>query len=147
MIETLNVTKTMAVPADQAWQAIAQINGLDHWFPVIVDCTVTGNGVGATRILTLSTGEKITDRIEAIDHHGRRFRYNRIESPFPVSRYLGTVDICQLGPDSSEIVWTLEIDVDNEKRDELVGFLKQTLSDGIDGLERDLASSAALRPE
>lgn len=147
MIETLNVTKTMAVPADQAWQAIAQINGLDHWFPVIVDCTVTGNGVGATRILTLSTGEKITDRIEAIDHHERRFRYNRIESPFPVSRYLGTVDICQLGPDSSEIVWTLEIDVDNEKRDELVGFLKQTLSDGIDGLERDLASSAALRPE
>jgi len=146
MIETLNVTKTIAVPADRAWRAIAQINGLDRWFPVIVDCTVTGNGVGATRILTLTSGEKMTDRIEAIDHHGRRFRYNRIESPFPVNRYLGTVDVCQLGSDSSEIVWTLEIDVDDEKREELVGFLKQALSDGIDGLERDLAYQAAARP-
>lgn len=146
MIETVNVTKLIAVPADQAWQAIAQINGLDRWFPVIADCTVTGNGVSAIRILTLTTGEKITDRIEAIDHHRKHFRYNRIESPFPVSRYLGTVDICQVGPDSSEIVWTLEIDVDNGQREELAGFLRQTLSDGIDGLERDLVSQTASRP-
>lgn len=147
MIETVNVNKIIAVPADQAWQAIAQINGLDRWFPVISDCTVTGNGVGAIRILTLTTGEKITDRIEAIDHHARRFHYNRIESPFPVSRYLGTVEVCQLGPDSSEIAWTLEIAVDNEQREELAGFLQQTLSDGIDGLERDLAPGIGARHE
>jgi hypothetical protein len=138
MIETVNVSKIIAAPADRAWQAIAQIDGLDRWFPVIADCTVTGNGLGATRILTLTTGEKITDRIEAIDHHARCFQYNRIESPFPVSRYLGTVDVCQLGPDSSEIAWTLEIDVDDKQREELAGFLRQALSDGIDGLERDL---------
>lgn len=141
MIETVNVTKIIALTNDKAWQAISQINGLERWFPVITACQVTGCGVGATRIMALTSGEEIVDRIESIDHEAKRFQYNRIKSPFPVNRYLGTVDICKIGPDSSEISWTVEIDVDNEKRDELIGFIKQALSDGIDGLERDLTPS------
>jgi len=108
---------------------------------VITDCQVTGCGVGATRLMTLTSGEEIIDRIESIDHQTKRFRYNRIKSPFPVNRYLGTVDVCKIGPDSSEISWTVEIDVDKDQRDELAGFIKQALADGIDGMERDLLSS------
>ncbi len=141
MIETVNVTKIIALTSDRAWQAIAQIGGLERWFPVITACQVTGCGVGATRIMTLTTGEEIIDRIESIDHQSRRFQYNRIKSPFPVNHYLGTVDVCKIGPDSSEIAWTVEIDVDKNQRDELACFIKQALADGIDGLERDLASS------
>lgn len=146
MIETMTVTKTITVPADQAWRAIVQIDGLDRWFPVIVDCVVIGSGVGATRVLSLPGGEKITDRIEAIDHQARRFQYNRIESPFPVKRYLGTVEVYQSGPRSSEIAWTVEIEVDNEQREELTVFLRQALADGIDGLEQDLAAQTSSRP-
>ncbi len=141
MIETVNVSKIIALPSDKAWQAIAQIGGLERWFPVITDCQVTGCGVGATRLMTLTSGEEIIDRIESIDHQTKRFRYNRIKSPFPVNRYLGTVDVCKIGPDSSEISWTVEIDVDKDQRDELAGFIKQALADGIDGMERDLLSS------
>jgi hypothetical protein len=141
MIETVNVTKIIALNSDKAWQAIAQIGGLERWFPVITACQVLDSGVGAMRIMTLTRGEKIIDRIESIDHHTRRFQYNRIKSPFPVNRYLGTVDICKIGPDSSEIAWTVEIDVDKNQRDELIVFIKQALTDGIDGLERDLTSS------
>lgn len=141
MIETVNVTKIIALPSDKAWQAIAQIGGLERWFPVITDCQVLDSGVGATRLMTLTSGEEIIDRIESIDHQTKRFQYNRIKSPFPVNRYLGTVDVCKIGPDSSEISWTVEIDVDQEQRDELIGFIKQALTDGIDGLERDLTPS------
>ncbi len=141
MIETVNVTKIIALPSDKAWQAIAQIGGLERWFPVITACQVTGCDVGATRLMTLTSGEEIIDRIESIDHQTRRFQYNRIKSPFPVNRYLGTVGVCKIGPDSSEISWSVEIDVDKNHRDELVGFIKQALSDGIDGLERNLSSS------
>jgi hypothetical protein len=141
MIETVNVTKIITLPSDKAWQAIAQIGGLERWFPVITDCQVTGCGVGATRLMTLTSGEEIIDRIESIDHQTMHFRYNRIKSPFPVNRYLGTVDVCKIGPNSSEIAWTVEIDVDKNQRDELIVFIKQALTDGIDGLERDLTSS------
>lgn len=145
MIEIVNVTKIIALPTDKAWQAIAQIGGLDRWFPVITSCQVTGCDVGATRLMSLTSGEEIIDRIESIDHQTRRFHYNRIKSPFPVNRYLGTVDVCKIGPDSSEISWTVEIDVGKDQRDDLIGFIKQALSDGIDGLERDLTSSTSDR--
>lgn len=143
MIETSNVTKTIAVPADRAWSAIAQIGDLDRWFPVITDCKVNGSGVGATRILTLTDGEKIIDRIDVIDHHLRRFQYNRTDSPFPVNRYLGTVEIQESDASSCEISWTVEIDVLDEKRDEMVDFLKHALAGSIHGLEQNLLSSAA----
>lgn len=144
MIEIINVTRNLAMPADRVWSAIAQIGGLDRWFPVITDCRVIGSGVGATRILTLTSGEKIRDRIELIDHLLRRFQYNRTESPFPVNRYLGTVDIHASAESSCEISWTVEIDVLDEKRDEMVHFVKHALTEGINGLEQNLLSLAAM---
>ena len=89
MIEQINITKTLTVNADQAWAAISGIGGLDRWFPIIADCSVLGAGVGATRVLTLVDGGKITDRIETIYHQQRSLRYNRIESPFPVQSLSG----------------------------------------------------------
>lgn len=141
MIEQLNVTKTITANADQAWAAISSIGGLDRWFPIITDCTVTGTGVGATRILTLTGGAKIKDRIEVIDHQHRRFRYNRTESPFPVRSYLGTVEIRHVNDGATEVSWTLEIDVQEDQRDALVELLRNALTDGIQGLEQDLQQS------
>jgi hypothetical protein len=138
MLEQLNVTKTIAINADHAWAAISNIGGLDRWFPVITDCTVTGTGVGATRILTLTDGATMKDRIEAIDHLHRRFRYNRIESPFPVRSYLGTVEVRKINDSTSEVSWTVEIDVQEDQRDALVELLRNALTDGIQGLEVDI---------
>lgn len=78
------------------------------------------------------------DRIDEISHQERRFRYERTESPFPVSQYLGTVLVDDLGNDMSEVSWTVEIEVGTEARDEVTAFLKAALSDGISGLERDV---------
>lgn len=143
MIETVNVNKTIVLPVEMAWIAISQIDGLDRWFPMISACKVIGNGEGATRILTLATGEKITDKIESIDHKRRRFQYNRIESPFPVSHYFGTVDAHDLGNGNTQISWKVEIDVSADQRDELASFLKKALAEGITGLEQDLQPSIA----
>lgn len=148
MIDTINVSKTITVPAYSAWQAIANIGGLDRWFSVIRDCKVLGSGVGAMRVLTLTDGGgEIKDRIELIDHQHKRFRYNRIESPFPVSFYLGTVEIHDTAERACELSWTVEIEAIDEDHDELIGFIQQALAGGIDGLERDLKSSAALLSE
>ncbi len=106
MIEQINITKILTVNADQAWAAISDIGGLDRWFPIIADCSVLGAGVGATRFLTLVDGGKITDRIEAIDHQQRSLRYNRIESPFPVQSYLGTVNISKVNDNSAKLSCT-----------------------------------------
>lgn len=142
MIETLRVRRTVDVPGEDAWAAISGIGGLDRWFPVIASCRVEGRGVGAIRILGLDGGGEIRDRIEEVDHRARRLRYLRSEHPFPVQRYVGTVEVADRGGDRADVTWSVEIDITEQARDEFAAFLTSALSDGIAGLERDLRSTA-----
>ena len=141
MLESVTVNRIMPLPVAQVWAAIAQIDGLERWFPVIAACRVDGSGVGAIRILTLAAGGDMRDRIELIDHECRRFRYERIESPFPVSQYLGTVDVGVADNGGSVVNWTVEIEVAEAQAKELTAFLRQALTDGVAGLERDLLAT------
>ncbi len=140
MIETVKVNKTITVPAERLWSAIANIDGLERWFPVIASCNVVGSGVGAKRILTLTGGGEMIDIIQLIDHQHRRLQYLRTVLPFPVSHYLGTVAV-KVAPEGSEICWMVEIDVHKDQRGELLGFLRQALTDGVAGLARELLTS------
>ena len=138
MIEQLNVTKIIAVNADRAWTAIRGIGGLERWFPIIDDCTVFGAGEGATRVMTLTDGAKIKDRIDLIDDQRQCLRYTRTESPFPVQSYVGTVEIRRINEADTKLSWTLEIDVQEDQRDALIELLRDALTGGILGLERDM---------
>lgn len=141
MIKQLNVTHTIAADTEQTWASISQIGGLDRWFNVISNCSVIGDGVGATRILTLADGAKMQDRIDAIDHLNKRFCYTRTESPFPVQSYQGTVIVRNAGEALTEVSWTVEIDVEEEQYGPLAEFISNALSGGIKGLERELQNA------
>lgn len=140
MIHDVNVTKTISVPPARAWTAISGIGGLDRWFPVIAGCRVEGTGVGAVRVLRLGDGAEMRDRIEEIDHGNRRFRYDRTDHPFPVRSYLGTVEVRDASGGGAEISWTVVMELGAEARDAVSAFVAQALSDGIDGLERELGA-------
>ena len=135
---TLSVTKRIAVSSDKVWQAIESIGGLDRWFPIIMACRVEGTGVGAIRILGLAGGGEMRDRIVEISDSERRLRYDRFASPFPVEKYLGTVEVRDAGNGLSEISWSVQLDADASKKDELADLIESAISDGIDGLARDL---------
>jgi hypothetical protein len=140
MIATVNVTKLIKAPTEEAWKALRSIGGLDRWFPIIETCRVDGEGVGAVRIMGLSAGEEIRDRILEIADTARRIRYDRFQSPFPVESYIGTVEVRDVGGRASVISWEIQIDVAESNRDDLIAFIERALSDGIDGLERELTS-------
>jgi len=142
MTDTVNVIRTLLLPADKVWQAISQIGGLDRWFPIISACHVVGSGVGATRLLILAAGGHMRDVVEVIDHQHQFFQYQRTESPLPVSSYRGRVTIAALSPNSSELTWSIEMlvnDISAEQRAELHSFIESALSDGIKGLEQELS--------
>jgi hypothetical protein len=138
MIEQINVSKTITVNADRAWAAISGIGGLDRWFPIIAECSVLGAGEGAIRSMTLIDGGKITDRIESIDHQQRSLCYNRIESPFPVQSYWGTVKVRKANGGNAELSWAVEIDVHEDNRDTMVELIHRALTDGVDGMALEL---------
>ena len=94
MLTKQTITKKMDVPADKAWDAIRQFGHLDVWFPSMAECKIDGEGIGAIRNLTVDGGlGSITDHLVALDEPGHRLTYERTESPFPVSSYVGTVEV------------------------------------------------------
>ena len=144
MIEQINVTKTISASADQTWTAISNIDGLDRWFPIIANCSVFGTGEGAIRTMTMVDGGKVTDRIDLIDDQERMLCYNRIESPFPVQSYLGTVKINRVNEAKAELSWTVEIDVQEDERDAMIELVHRALTDGVNGLDLELQQIAPL---
>jgi hypothetical protein len=158
MTEIANVTKTIAAPGDRVWTALRSIGGLDRWFPIIETCRVEGQGVGAIRILGLVGGGEMRDRIVEISDVDRRLRYDRYESPIPVEEYLGTVVVEGAGGNFSKVSWTVKMETSPEKEEQLQAVLagvfrtnsltaaiEGALSDGIDGLERDINSAGAVQ--
>jgi len=142
MIADADVKKIIAAPSCEVWAAIKSIGGLDRWFPVIRSCHVEGGGVGAIRILTLTDGGEMRDRIVEIADAEGRLRYERYQSPFPVKSCAGTVEVRAAGHQRSELSWKVTIDVDPDKRDVTVSFVETASADGIDGLERELRGQA-----
>jgi hypothetical protein len=55
-----------------------------------------------------------------------------------VEKYLGTVEVRDAGDGLSEISWSVQLDADASKKDELADLIESAISDGIDGLARDL---------
>jgi len=74
--------------------------------------------------MTLTSGEEIIDRIESIDHQTKRFQYDRIKSPFQLIVIWNRRRLQHRhGFQRNQL--SVEIDVDEDQRDELTGFIKQ----------------------
>ncbi|HLO63368.1 MAG TPA: SRPBCC family protein [Azonexus sp.] len=134
------ITKKLNVPADKAWQAIRNIGRLDVWFPIINTCHVDGQGVGAHRRMTLEGG-KITDLIEEVSDADQRLVYLRTESPFPVTHYRGTVEVFDSYDAQAVVTWTIDFESSPEDSAALADLVKTAISDGIDGMEKDLLAN------
>jgi uncharacterized protein YndB with AHSA1/START domain len=143
MDATVVVNKTIETSPEAAWAAVRGIDGLDRWFPIIASCRVEGTGIGAMRILGLDDGGELHDRVDEIDDQARRFRYLRTVHPFPATRYVGTVEVRERDAGLTAVTWALDIDVDPDARDELVAFLGKAISDGLDGMARELERKPA----
>ena len=135
------IIKKLIVPADVVWAAIRKIGGLDVWFPIIETCRVDGDGVGALRYMTLSDGGEIKDTIEKIDDTNMRLVYLRPISPFPVTYYKGTVEVFKSYDGLGIVVWTIDFESTPENSLSVAELVKGAISDGIDGMEKDLQSA------
>jgi len=136
------ITKKMNVPADEAWQAIRQFGRLDVWFPSMAACRIEGDGVGAVRYLTLDGGlGDITDHLLSLDDEERRLTYRRTESPFPVTSYVGTVEVVRSFDSLAVIVWTVDFESTPDVSELVAELLRDAIAAGLDGMEADLQAA------
>lgn len=146
VLTKIAVCKKMSVPSERAWEAISKFGRLDVWFPTIATCRVEGEGIGAYRYMTLRRGGDITDRIVDIDSATRRLTYQRIESPFPVTSYKGTVEVFDSFDSRAIVVWTVDFESDSKDSSTVAETLRAGIGAGVDGMERDLQTRAGPTP-
>jgi mxaD protein len=140
-------TITIALPADQVWNASKNFNGLNTWHPALAsDEIVSGsnNTVGAVRLLTLKGGGTIKEKLLAFDETGHRFRYAIVESVLPVSHYSSTFVVTSLAPDKTLVTWSGRFkrkdvgdspaDTDNDKA--AVDAITGVYTSGLDNLKK-----------
>jgi hypothetical protein len=132
------IVKKLNVPADVVWAAIRNIDRLDVWFPIIETCRVEGEGAGALRYMTIAGGGDIKDTIEEVDDFNKRLVYLRPISPFPVTYYKGTVEVFKSYDGLAVVVWTIDFESTPENSAAVAELVKGAISDGIDGMEKDL---------
>ncbi|MEO1257211.1 MAG: SRPBCC family protein [Bacteroidota bacterium] len=131
---SLTVRHSVDVPAHKMWETISAIGGVDVWFSSLIkSCEVIGEGVGATRICRTEAGP-INERIEAIDHDNRIFRYSISEQNLlPVDNFLGTMKVEEEGAGSA-VVWTAEFTVAAAAEAEVHTNIHQLYVTGVEGI-------------
>lgn len=135
------IVKKLNVPADVIWKAIRSIGRLDVWFPFIETCRVEGEGAGALRYMTIAGGGDIKDTIEEIDDVNMRLVYLRPVSPFPMTYYKGTVEVFKSYDGLGIVAWTIDFESTPDNSASVAALVKGAISDGIDGMEKDLQSA------
>ena len=91
-------------PAADVWTLVGDPARLPEWFPGIDAATVDG----ASRVITMGTGVAMPEEILVNDPVQRRFQY-RITAPL-FRHHRGTIDVIDLGDDSSLVVYATDAD-------------------------------------
>lgn len=132
---TVNVTKTINIPAQTAWDKLSSFSGIEHFSP-IERSIVQGTGVGAKRSCFLPENVEIKEELTKLDNNSMTFEYVILSGPFPISNYVSTVSISSKGNEASEISWTANFVVGDVPVEEMKGLFAGFYNAIIDGLEK-----------
>lgn len=103
------VTVTINVCPNEAWEIISSINNVDKWFPeMIKSCKVEGN----TRICGTEQGD-IIEEVLKIDHENKEFKYAIIEQNLipNIHNVIGNAKV--MSDDGKTVInwrWTFNVD-------------------------------------
>lgn len=135
---------TIAAPPAKVWAALKEFGDVS-WNPAVSKVEATGgNGSGASRTITIKTGnlvEGLDEYNEAEMSYGYRLSTENLEA-FPVSFYSATIAVTPSG-DGSEVTWigrfyrgdTSNFPPDNLNDEAAVKAMTGFLQDGLKGLK------------
>ncbi|WP_248752880.1 SRPBCC family protein [Pseudomonas sp. MWU15-20650] len=92
------------VSADQVWQLVGGFNSLPDWLPLIAKSEPSEGG--RVRHLQTADGGVVVERLQTFDNVARTYSYTIVQSPFPVSAYLATLQVEALSDASAKVTWS-----------------------------------------
>lgn len=101
---TASASLNLPVSADQVWQLVGGFLSLPDWLPFIASSEPAEGG--RIRKLTTEDGASITERLQTFDDQARTYSYSITEGPFPVTDYLATLQVTDVGDNQTQVVWS-----------------------------------------
>jgi mxaD protein len=135
---------TVAAPAEKVWEALKNFADVS-WNPAITKTEASGgNASGATRTITLKTGNLVEGLDEYNDKdkmYGYRLSTENLEA-FPVSFYSATIAVTPAG-EGSEVTWvgrfyrgdTSNFPPENLNDEAAVKAMTEFMQEGLKGLK------------
>lgn len=132
----------ISAPAEEVWPTVRDFGAIDEYVPPIASAELSGDGVGATRTLTLEDGAQVTERLDAIDEEARTLRYSIVEAPLPIENYESTLSVRAIDESTCEVRWASDFDVVDAPEDEVAGTFAELYAVGLAGLKERHDNSA-----
>ncbi len=124
---TINVSTTLAVPADQLWATVKDVGGVSGMLDVITESSLAGD----TRSCTMADGGQLTETILSVDDEHRRVAYTITDSPFPIEAHAASMQVTDAGGGRSTFQWITDV-----KPDAMADGLRPLMEGEIAQLEK-----------
>lgn len=137
-MDNIEVRRSGSVRASAAdvWATIADFGSAATYFPAIVDCVVTGSGIGARRHLRTDIGGTTVSELIELDGHKMAMGYRVIESTVPIEDYTARMVVYPV-PGGCEVAYSSRFSArDDTKAAEIETFIGRQLDSAIDGLRQ-----------
>ncbi|MCM2415948.1 SRPBCC family protein [Streptomyces sp. RKAG290] len=135
-MSSVTVTRTMPHPAGQIWELVGGFGSLPDWLPYIRQSELSHGG--RLRTLTNADGGVIVERLEAFDEADRSYRYSIAQAPFPVTGYLSTLRVIDLGREGARVEWSGTFTPEGVSESEAKDLFEGIYRDGLAALAETL---------
>jgi len=133
-MEYVRVTQEIARPPDEVWRQVGDFGGVIAWVDGITACAVTGQGIGAVRLITRN-GRQVRERLVAWDPHSHVLAYELVPPHvLPACDIRSTLELSG-DRERTLVQWRSEARiVDDAER--LLGFVEPFFRTSLDKLRR-----------
>ena len=129
-------------PVEDVWKHVHDFNNVAAWHPAVAESRVedggAGDRVGCVRVLRMTDGADVRERLTALSDTEHSYSYSVVDSPFPIRGHRSTVSFLPVTADGQTFVqWSAEFEVTAGNPDEVVeGVVQGTMMPGFAGLAR-----------
>jgi hypothetical protein len=101
----VDMSVSLAAPAEKVWGLIGGFNSLPEWHPAIAKSEEIQEGSRRLRRLSLQGGGEIVEALERHDAGGRTYSYTIVSGPLPVADYRSELKVRDEGEQRCSVDW------------------------------------------
>lgn len=133
MVEILS-KRVVPAPADVVWSGLRTFAGGKGFSDQIEKVTVEGDGVGATREVVFTSGDRVVERLDAVDDASRTLEYSIVSGSIPFEDFRSRMRVVPDDEGSCTVLWTATFDAPPEQADALRDLIQGLYDEVLENL-------------